>query len=155
MSKSDKLAAILEKVAAILDFQMFTYLDLKMPQNHLYCSNNHASVSIINYVDKWICKNGIFVLGDLYDLENDLETQNWQWHPPTSFFSSYEWLIPRGCQLLTNNAVKNIVWGFGWLTIGLAQNYPISRGSQFNYLSIKLYKSKLLRVLRYTATQRT
>ena len=83
----------------------------RMPQNHLFCANNHASVSIINYVDKWICENGIFDLGDLYDLENDLETQNWQWHPPTSFLSSYEWLIPRGCQLLTNDAVKNISRG--------------------------------------------
>jgi len=47
MSKSPKLAAILVKVAAILDFQMFSYLDLT---KH-FCANYHASAAIINYLN--------------------------------------------------------------------------------------------------------
>ena len=35
MSKSVTLFAILEKVAATLDFQMFTYLDLTKPSKYL------------------------------------------------------------------------------------------------------------------------
>jgi len=35
------------QLAAILDFQIFTYL----PQD-IYCANYHASAAIINYLDK-------------------------------------------------------------------------------------------------------
>ena len=45
MSKSAKLAAIFEKVAVILDFQMSTYLDLTN-------ASEYASAAIINYLDK-------------------------------------------------------------------------------------------------------
>ena len=36
MSKSAKLIAILEKVAAILDFKMFIYLDLTKPSKYRF-----------------------------------------------------------------------------------------------------------------------
>ena len=42
MSKSAELAAILEKVATILDFEMFTYLDLTNDSTY-FCANYHAS----------------------------------------------------------------------------------------------------------------
>ena len=50
MSKSVKLDAILEPVAAILNFQMFTYLDLTNASKYFVCVNDHASVAIINYL---------------------------------------------------------------------------------------------------------
>ena len=60
------------------------------------------------------CKNGIYDFGDL---ENDLKTQNWQWDLSTPSLLSYEWLIPHGSMLLTNNAVKRAFGGFGLLPI--------------------------------------
>jgi len=67
MFKIAKLVVILEKVAAILDFQMFTYLGLtnasKYFLSHLSCCCcNNKSLQQIT------CENGIF------DLENDIET---------------------------------------------------------------------------------
>lgn len=38
--------------------------------------NCYASAAIINYLNKLTCENGIFDLRDLYDLDNDVETQN-------------------------------------------------------------------------------
>jgi len=35
--------------------------------------------------------------------------KNWQWHPPTSCLSSYEWWIPYGCLLITNGAVTIVL----------------------------------------------
>ena len=46
-----EVATILETVAAIFDFQMFTYLGWKNASK-LFCVNYHASVAIINYLDK-------------------------------------------------------------------------------------------------------
>jgi len=69
-----KLAAILEKIAAILDFQMFTYLDLTNASNYFVCASYQASAAFINWLDKYTCVNSVFDLGDLYEFENDLET---------------------------------------------------------------------------------
>jgi len=54
---------------------MFTYLDLKNASKHFYV-NYHVSAAIISSLDKIICENTIYDLGDLYDLENDIETYN-------------------------------------------------------------------------------
>jgi len=51
MSKSAKPTAILEKVVAIFDFQMFIYLDLTNTSKYV-CANYHVSAAIINYLDK-------------------------------------------------------------------------------------------------------
>ena len=45
MSKSAKLAAILDKLAAILDFQIFTYLDLTNVSKYLFCAHFQASAA--------------------------------------------------------------------------------------------------------------
>ena len=49
-------------------------LILKVNFFKCFVANYHASVAIINYLNKYTCENGICNLGDLYYLENDLET---------------------------------------------------------------------------------
>jgi len=39
----------------------------------MFCAYSHASAAIINYLDKYSREKAIFGLGDLYDLENDIE----------------------------------------------------------------------------------
>ena len=44
----------------------------RLPQNIFFVPI--SSVAVINYLYKYTCEYGIFYFGDLYDLENDIET---------------------------------------------------------------------------------
>jgi len=61
MSKSQKVAAILEKVAAILDFQMYAYLDFTNASKSFLCQ---LSCFCCNYKLLGQIK---FYLDDFYD----------------------------------------------------------------------------------------
>ena len=77
LSKSAKLAAILENVAAILDFQMFTYLYL----TKYFCANYHASVAFINYLTNKLVLTAYLTLVTLkmtlkLKIDNDIHPHN-------------------------------------------------------------------------------
>jgi len=66
----------------------------QMPQ-HSFCATYHASAAPINYLETLKLK-----------IDNE-----------TSFLSNYKRFILHECMLLTNDAVKNLIWGFGLLPI--------------------------------------
>ena len=73
-----------------------------MPQNILVCQLTCfcCNYKLLRQINLW---KQYFFTCDLHGLEHDLETQDWQWHPPT-------WaLIPHGFVLLTNDAITNNV----------------------------------------------